>query len=211
MSITATNTGTKRELTPSGTFAARCYSMIHIGTIIEKIMGEEKTMNKVRLTWELPTELRVFDEDKGEQPMVISKEYTLSMHEKANLRKDLESWRGKGFTEVEASNFDITKLLGVPCLISVIHKVSKQNNNEYATISSITTLPKGMECPPQINDTFEFNYDDKFNLQIVDSFPDFIKDKIKSSEEYRKIVNPGELEVEEDEPDLNNGADDLPF
>lgn len=47
---------------------------------------------------ELPTELRVFSEKKGEQPLVIDKEYTLSMAEKSNLRKDLKLWRGKEFT-----------------------------------------------------------------------------------------------------------------
>ena len=33
MSINATNTGVKRELIPAGNYAARCYSMIHIGTV----------------------------------------------------------------------------------------------------------------------------------------------------------------------------------
>lgn len=211
MAINATSSGVKRELTPAGTFAARCYSMVHIGTVTETILNEVKTMNKVRITWELPTETRVFDEQKGEQPMVISKEYTLSMHEKANLRKDLESWRGKGFTEEQAENFDITKLLGIPCMLSIIHKISK-SGSEYATISSIATLPKGMECPEQINKTFEFNYDDKFSEDVVESFPDFIKDKIKKSDEYRMKVNPIESEVS---PDDNTppppGEDDLLF
>ena len=211
MAINATSSGVKRELTPAGTFAARCYSMVHIGTVTETILNEVKTMNKVRITWELPTETRVFDEQKGEQPMVISKEYTLSMHEKANLRKDLESWRGKGFTEEQAENFDITKLLGIPCMLSIIHKISK-SGSEYATISSIATLPKGMECPKQINKTFEFNYDDKFSEDVVESFPDFIKDKIKKSDEYRMKVNPIESEVS---PDDNTppppGEDDLLF
>jgi hypothetical protein len=204
MAINATSNGVKRELTPSGTFAARCYSMVHIGTITENILGDNKTLNKVRITWELPSEMRVFDEDKGEQPMVISKEYTLSMHEKANLRKDLESWRGKGFTDDQAKNFDITKLLGVPCMLSIIHKTSKAGS-EYATISSVTTLPKGMECPDQINETFEFNYEDKFDEKIVESFPDFIKDKIKSSQEYKEKTLPEHVDVAP-EPE-----DDLPF
>jgi len=211
MAINATSTGVKRELTPAGTFAARCYSMVHIGTITETILNEVKTVNKVRITWELPTETRVFNEEKGEQPMVISKEYNLSMHEKSNLRKDLESWRGKGFTEDQAENFDITKLLGIPCMLSIIHKASK-SGSEYATISSVTTLPKGMDCPEQINETFEFNYDDKFSEDVVELFPDFIKDKIKSSDEYKMKVNPIESEVRsDDDTPPPHDESDLPF
>lgn len=208
--IEATNDSQPRELIPSGNHIARCYSMVHVGTNKEIIMGTEKILNKVRITWELPQEMRVFDESKGEQPMVISKEYTLSMHEKSNLRKDLESWRGKGFTEEEAKSFDVAQLLGVACLVNVIHKKAN-NGNEYANISSITTLIKGMECPAQINPTFEFNYTDKFDSLIVESFPDFIKDKIKSSSEYKDRLDILHKDHFDNETAGDEKEDDLPF
>jgi hypothetical protein len=185
--IEATNQSKPKELIPSGNYVARCYSMIHIGTVDEDYIGEIKTMNKVRITWELPTELRVFSEEKGEQPMVISKEYTLSMHEKSNLRRDLESWRGKGFTDDQAKSFDITKLLGVVCMLNIIHKTTK-TGNEFATISNISTMPKGLVCPEQVNPTFEFNFTDKYDEFALNAFPTFIKDKIKSSVEYKKLT-----------------------
>lgn len=205
--IEATTNSVKRELIPAGNYIARCFSMIHIGTIEEEIQKEKKLLNKVRITWELPTETRVFDESKGEQPMIISKEYTLSMHEKANLRRDLESWRGKAFTEDQAKSFDITKLLGVPCMINIIHK-SSTTGTKYATISSITPIPKGLTCPDAVNPSFEFNFTDKFSDMVVESFPDFIKDKIKSSQEYKDLKSPVvDLPGEEENQDDN----DLPF
>ena len=97
--------GFKREPVPAGNFPARCYKIIHYGTIPTSYMGESKMTNTIRVDFELPTEMRVFDEEKGEQPLSISKEYTLSMNEKANLCRDLESWRGKKFTDEEAVNF----------------------------------------------------------------------------------------------------------
>src|SRR5688500_13440346 len=127
MAIHATNKTAQRELIPAGNYVARCYQMIEIGTVKENIMGDEKTLHKVRIGWELPTELKVFNPEKGEQPLVISKEYTLSMNEKSNLRKDLKSWRGKDFTEDEARKFDITALVGVPCMLNIIHKPSKRD------------------------------------------------------------------------------------
>ena len=86
MAINATNNGTKRELIPSGNYVARCYQMIEIGTVNEVIQGTQKQLHKVRIGWELPTELKVFKEENGEQPLVISKDYTLSLNEKSNLR-----------------------------------------------------------------------------------------------------------------------------
>ena len=219
MSIYAKSEGeSKRELIPAGSHIARCYSMIHLGTITEQYKDEEKVQNKINVTFEVPGEMRVFNEDNGEQPMVIGKDYTLSMHEKSNLRKDLESWRGQSFTEAEAKNFDVTKLLGVPCMLSVIHKTSK-SGNDYAYIAGISGLPKNVTCPKQINPTFEFNYDDKFSTSFVEDLPEFLRDKIKSSVEYKDRIE--ELMSDEADKELKKQAvaepeeitpsDDLPF
>lgn len=209
MSIIASNSGTNYTPVPAGTYAARCYSMIHIGTVIENYMGEDKEMNKVRITWELPTELKVFKEENGEQPYSVSREFTLSMNEKANLRKFLEGWRGKGFTEEEAKSFDITKLLGKPCLLSIIHKANKQGNL-YAVINGASTLPKGMECPPQINADFEFNWEN-FDQEKFDKLPDWLKDKMKTSNQYKIYTQPEHSEINTDAGYTASVSDDLPF
>lgn len=208
MSILATNTAQQRELIPAGNYIARCYQMIHIGTIQELIMGEVKTLNKVRIGWELPEERRVFKTENGEQPFVISKEFTLSMHEKSNLRKTLASWRGKDFSEDEVKSFDITKLLGVPCMLNVIHKQGKRDpSKSYEEIANVSPLPKGVKCPAQENPTLVLHYDN-FDAEIFEKLPDFIKDKVKSSEEYKKMKNPQEAQVI-DKPEEQE--DDLPF
>ena len=187
MAILATTNQSKKsiEIIPAGSYSARCYSMIHIGTIEETFNGETKERNKVRITWELPNELITFNEERGEQPRVIAKEFTLSLHEKSTLRAFLESWRGKSFTDKEANSFDITNLLGVPCLLSITHKTSG-NGKTYANIASVSMLPKGMDCPEQINQNQEFTYDN-FKEELFDSFPDFIKEKIVMSKEYQSL------------------------
>jgi hypothetical protein len=183
-SIVATNTG-GGDFAPmeAGMYVARCVQMIQIGTVTENIQGKEKTLHKVRFGFEFPTEKKVFKEEKGEQPYFLSKEYTLSMHEKATLRLHLETWRGKKFTEEESKSFDVTRLLKVPCMINVVHKVSEKSGKTFAEIGSISPLMKGMVCPEQINETSLLCYDD-FNEQLFESLPDFLKDKIKSSVEY---------------------------
>lgn len=205
MAIIATTTAAQRELIPAGNYVARCYQMIHIGTVEEHFQGENKVLNKVRIGWELPTETRVFSDEKGEQPFVISKEFTLSMHEKSNLRKVLASWRGKDFNEEEAKSFDITNLLGKACMLNVIHKPSKDGTKTYQEISNISPLPKGMDCPPQVNNTMVWDYDSP-NMDLLNSLPDFIKDKIKSSLEFVALTAP-----ESNHISSSNNGDDLPF
>lgn len=206
MAIIAENTGTKREPIPQGNYVARCYQMIEIGTVQEEYEGQKKIQRKVRFGWELPTELKVFDESKGEQPLVISNEYTISMHEKAKLRAILQSWRGKAFTEDEAKSFDLTKLMGAPCMLNIIHKETP--NGTYANIASISPMPKGMECPKQINDSFILSYD-IFDYGKYMGLPDFIKTKMQSSLEFQALNSPEHHAVEE--VSTNEPIDDLPF
>jgi hypothetical protein len=192
-----------------GTYVARCYSMIEIGTIETEFNGEKKKAHKVAGTWELPTELAVFKEEKGPEPYVVSKKYTLSMHEKSNLRKDLESWRGKGYTNDEVKRFDITKLLGQPCLLSVIQQPRMDDPSKtYTSISSISKLMKGQECPPQVNPTKVLSYDE-FNWEVFDGLSDYMKDLIKTSEEFQRMQTPNNIRTEETGNDENN--DPLPF
>lgn len=208
MPINATSTGSVRELTPAGNHIARCYQMIEIGTVNEIIMGASKTLKKVRIGWELPNETREFKQGEGQKPFSVSKEYTLSMHEKANLRQDLKSWRGKDFTEDQAKSFDITALIGVPCMINIIHV--EKNGNTYANISGVTPMPKGVECPAQINNSFVLSYDE-FDDTLFNSLPDFIKDKMKGSLEYAALQKPHEQHSQQQDDDLNSEGDDLPF
>ena len=210
MAITAERK-TVREPVPAGTYPARLYKIIHYGTIPNTYMGEQKMTNTIRFDFELPTETRVFDEEKGEQPLSISKEYTLSMNEKANLCRDLESWRGKKFTDEEAVGFDILSVIGRACMINIAHKTSNSTGNVYAYIASISPMPKGMECPPQVNPTFVWDYDENFDDSVLANMHDYFQGKIKSSVEYKYKMEPIDVQdapmpTAEDDP-----GEDLPF
>jgi len=204
--MSITSKATPRQLIPADNYAARCYSMIELGTIKEVIQGKEQINYKVRISWELPTEMKVFDEAKGPQPLVIHKEYTLSLGKKANLRKDIDSWRGKPLTEDEAKKFDITVLVGKPCMLNIIHKTSQTSGNDYELISGVTPVPKGMKVPPQINMPQILAFD-SWNDDVFKSLPQFLTDKIQSSKEYAKMMNGDDVGVDQTEPI----ADDLPF
>jgi len=190
MAITAKKGGSfEAELIEAGNYVARCYKMVEIGTCDEEFLGVKKQMHKVRIGWELPTELKVFKAENGEQPCVIDKEYTLSLAEKANLRKDLQSWRGKAFSDDEAEAFDITKLLGVPCMLNIIHVQGKKDPTKtYQAIGSVSPMPKGLVCPPQVNETFVFDFEN-FDESKFNTLPDFLKEQIVKTPEYKEAVS----------------------
>ena len=125
--------------------------------------------------------MEVFKEEKWPEPFVLSKEFTASLSDKGNLRPVLEARRWKSFTEEELKGFDITQVVGKPCMIQVIH-----NENWYANIANVSSVPKGMECPAQINPTTIFTFWE-FDLEVFEWLHDFIKDKIKQSKEYKEL------------------------
>jgi len=190
MAIIAKSTGesTQRELIPAGTYVARCYSVVHLGHVTQKYMGEEKVVDLVRFTWELPTELRCFNQDKGMQPCAISREMTFSLNEKSNLRAMLNAWRGKALTEEEAKAFDLAKLIGAPCMINLIHQPSKANPEKvYERIAAVMPMMKGMTCPPQHNPSMEFSVLE-FDRPKFESLPTFLQEMITGSTEYQNMM-----------------------
>ena len=115
MPIVAADTGAgDYQQVPQGTHNAICYKIVDAGTAMNEFQGELKKQHSVWLFWELP-DLRMDDD----RPMSISHKYTLSLHERAALRNILQNWRNKPFTDKELEGFDITKILGVTCKVSV--------------------------------------------------------------------------------------------
>lgn len=168
------NPGVEFELTPPGNHIARCYMVCDLGMQDVEYMGNTSQKRKVRLAFELPNELMQSDG----RPFSVSKNYTLSLNEKANLRADLQAWRGRAFTEQELQGFDLFNVLGAPCMVNVIHTQGK-NGNTYANIAGITPLPKGIQCPPAVNAPIKFSLDE-FDQKIYDGLPEWLQQKINT-------------------------------
>ena len=123
------------KLPPPGSFLARLYRIIDIGTQTTEWMGKKKMQRKIICMFELhgeDNEGNPLAMDDG-KPLVVSKRYTLSLDEKATLRKDLEAWRGKEFTQAELDGFNLEVLLGKFCMVAITH--SDYNDKKYATAS----------------------------------------------------------------------------
>ena len=203
MSLTAKQ-GNSIELIEAGNHHGVCVAVIDLGTQYNETFNKEQP--KVMITWEL-IDFPILDENGGSKGFrLISKEYTASLNEKANLYADLISWRGRDFTEAELEGFNIKKILGANCLANVIH-VTK-NKKTYANVSAVAKLPKGMTPKPP---TYLLLYDmDEGVENIPEGIPDWIKDKIKKSLEWINSLNP---QSDDDRPATDNDVDDsdIPF
>ena len=123
------------EPAPEGVHQAVCVDVIDLGLLEVTWAGQTKKQHKILISWQL-------DEARDDgKPFLVSKRYTLSLNEKANLRKDLESWRGRKFTLEEEMGFDVESILGANCLLNVQH--NKKDDKTYANVISITPLVKG--------------------------------------------------------------------
>ena len=143
MSLTVSEGATTAYAPPeAGTFTARCIALIDLGTQRTTYEGEAKSAHKLLLQFEItdPDNRRADGE-----PFTVSKRFTASLHAKAALRGFLEAWRGRPFTPEELRGFDLKTLLGVPCLLGIVH--SSKEGRTFANISSCMRLPKGMAAP----------------------------------------------------------------
>lgn len=214
----ATNKGGDYVPVPAGIHHAICYSVIDLGTQPSQMYAPSR---KVLIVWELPHERADFKDDKSGQvkslPRVISKEYTLSTGTKSNLRKELESWRGRPFTAEEAQEFEVGVLAGKNCQLNVAHRPSKDGTKTYANVVSIVPLGKGMAPQKPENDILVWDLPGDGPINFPPSMPEWIQTKIKASEEWSYANNPHSSPRREltDEQKYNTSSnpvdDDVPF
>lgn len=179
------------ESAPTGNHIACCFRLIDLGTM-EGIYGKRR---EVVVGWEL-SETKMEDG----RPFIINKWYTYSMNEKANLRIDLESWRGRPFTTEEFESFDMKNILSTSCLVSVLDKDGKTR------AGVVSALPQG--TPKQSlksNDVQHFSFDEPDHV-ILDKLPDWLVDRIKQSDEYAAWQGEAIQQESEVPPD-----DEIPF
>ena len=182
MPLTA-KAGKDFEIVEAGVHKGRCIKIIDLGTHETIWQDVVQNKHKIMIMFELPETVMLKGDNKG-KPFAVSLFVTLSLHKKSTLRPLLVGWRGKDFTEKEAENFDILKLLDIPALINVIHNES--DGTIYANIASIMPLKKS-ECPVRINPLLTFSLEE-FNQTIFESLSENLQKKISASEEYQQLA-----------------------
>lgn len=179
--------GSSFKPVPPGTHLARCYRIVDLGTQETNYKGKINYQRKMMVQWEV----HGADENgeslvtKAGEPMTISKNYTVSLDEKARLRKDLISWRGRAFTAEELKGFELKNLLGAWCMLGVI-ETPGNDGKTYSNVESITpvhSIIKKNGLPPYHNEVGLFSLDSP-DMELFETFSDHLKGKIQGSPEW---------------------------
>lgn len=160
-----------------GVYMAVCIGFIDLGEQYSEMFKSHS--NKGMYVWELPGETIEID---GEQkPRQLSKEFTISSSSKGNLRKFIESWNSKSYSDDEFLDFDLFDQIGKPCQINVVLNETK----EYSNVDNIMPIPRGFPAPT--TDTKQIRWDmEQWDDAVFAELPEWIQDKIKKSTQYQK-------------------------
>lgn len=172
-----------------GQFSAVCVDVIDLGHRVEQFQGKPpRVVQKCAL---------VFITNTTGETKDIATELTVSMGEKANLRKLLEDWRGKSYTPEQAElGVPLDKLVGHPALVTIEQKRSAKGRT-YAKLKTVTPLPAGL-IAPQADGYTRPDYWAEKRKGYAEEAARFMQTVAKSE--------PGELDTADEQDDS-----DLPF
>lgn len=205
MATYASDTGGGKDFdpVPEGSHLAVCDMFVDLGLQD----GHFGAKHKVYLRWQIPALRLKYEKDgvEHEGPMSIGAQYTLSLSEKSNLRPMLQSWRGKAFTPDELKKFDVTTVLGAPCMITVTHK-PKPEGGVYANVGAVAKLPAGIPAPTLEGELLIYDADNKGSWEKLRPW---LQEKIRNQVEARQDSLPEQRgEPAYADADLD---DDVPF
>lgn len=214
MSLTIKSSGEGNFIqVPTGMHLARCYRIIDLGTQKTEYKGEVRYLPKVMIQFEIHSE-----NEKGEplqtadgKPLILSKTYTSSNSERSSFIKDLQSWRGKEFTEAERYAANFPSILGQWGMINVVE--TESNGRTYTNIASINPIPAAIKkngLPNPVNEEVMFNLD-HFDANLFESFSDGIKNKIKQCTEWDAIASRSGSQSASQGASFDDMENDLPF
>ena len=182
----------------TGQFIALCADVIDLG---EKVDSGPNFPDKLSPKCVLAFQTGYKNPETGDL-VDATQEYTISMNEKANLRKALESWRGQPYNEGQVSDgVPLHKLTGQWALITVAHKTSAKGRT-YAFIQSIVGVPAMVKERPVFP-----------TYKRAEFWAERKAEYAKEAAKFRALhAGPvGEID-DEGFPDANGGSEDsLPF
>lgn len=141
ITVKATQSESKFKTHDEGQFVGQCVDVINLGEKLEQYPDTPaKVVEKCALVF------RTGEQNDAGEYIDLSREFTISMHERSGLRKFLEQWRGKPYTEdeIKKAGVPLHKLTGQYGLLTVAHKTSG-NGKTYANIAACVGVPKQMQ------------------------------------------------------------------
>lgn len=202
---------------PDGRYPARVLQLIQIGSQRFEKNGKEWFSPQILVGFEFPT-LTYENREEEEVSNIKSATYFLSLNPAKNgvvgLREIIDGLRGSSeYTEEELENFEIAKFLGKECMVTLAGVESR--GAVYQNVVKVEPFTSdGNEILPKFRTPILVTIDDFKDLDSLD-LPEWIKDKIRASEEYKQVagmpapVNEPYKTPEEEGKELK--IEDVPF
>ena len=173
-----------------GVYMAICIGCVDLGEQYNETFKNHS--NKCLYIFELIGE--TIEVDGEMKPRQLSKEFAISSSSKSNLRKFIESWNGKSYTDDDFMELDLFDQIGKSCQLNVVLNDTK----EYANIDNLMPLPRGV--PAFTTETAPVRWDmSAWDDEVFKTLPEWIQDKIKKSTQYAMMHAPETvIEVKEE-------------
>jgi len=111
--------------------------------------------------------------------------YTYSLGDQSALKPIVEGIVG-GLSPAQAVGFDLDELLGKASLLQINHGVSEAGNPKQLLTTS--QFPEGMPSPTPFNKQVLLSFE-KWDEELFNSLPDWMKGDIMKSPEYAYMKN----------------------
>lgn len=158
-------------------YMARVVQVIDLGVQKQRpYMGQEKPpIQMIRITYELGTEFMKDEEGNPDEtkPRWISESIPL-YNLKAEKAKSTKRYMALD-PEVQHQG-DFTQLVGAPCLVAIVN--NERDGTVYNNVGSVSQPIKGVPVPELVNPSTVFDLDSP-DVQVFNSFPDWLQEKIK--------------------------------
>lgn len=169
---------TSKRVNPErGIHVARLVQILDYGTQVDSFSPDGRP--KVEFVWELPEDLHVFNEDKGEQPLLVDRKYGNTLGRGSAMLKAIEEILGRKWDREE----ELDTLLGSMCQMNI--DIVTDGEYENVEIKSLMPLSKDQARKkyPTYTDMFVLDLEN-FNQEHYELLPQYKRDNIAKSPEY---------------------------
>lgn len=182
-----TGSGFRQPALEAGGYPGRLVQVIDLGLQPQEYQGEEKAPKyEIMTTYELADEFCITEEGEVQEdrPRWISESFTLNP---LNSERAKSTQRYLVLDPNQEHEGDWGELLGTPVLINVVQNLGKGKNvgKIFNKISGIAALraKDAAKVADLVRQPAVFTQDDP-DLEVFESLPQFIQDKIKSNLEF---------------------------
>lgn len=192
------------ETLPEGTYGARVSGVIDLGTGKTKWFKTDPKTKEYVLDEngeKIPQYRREFSVNfeyyDGDKIGYASQQYGFSLGEDSGFFKLLKATGlapEKG-SKVRASTL-AKALIGKKLMIETKNKTSATNGKVYPSVASAIPMMKGLELPELKNKAKDLFFD-SFAEDVFKSLPQWMRDRIEISEEYRAMIRGNEADAKE--------------